>query len=167
MPFSQQYASTSPSYKLLPLSVIMLCGRPNLTTRSRTNLRAVAPSSFLMGLASIHLVNLSTATSRCVNAHGVICNGPTMSSPRLQTAKLLVLFAILQQEHVVVGHNTGILCMSQPACQRPPLRSASRILAGRLSRPTIGERHDARNLRDGFRVRFPLLLAGKRTLGIP
>src|SRR3954466_4883737 len=87
-------------------------------------------------------------------------------APRLQTAKLLVLFAILQQEHVVVGHSTGILCMSQPACRRPPSRSASRILAGRLSRPMIEERHDARNLRDGFRVGFPFLLARKRTLGI-
>src|SRR3954462_4161078 len=145
----------------------MLCGRPNLTTRSRTNLRAVALSSFLMGLASIHLVNLSTATSRCVNPHGAVCNGPTMSAPRLQTAKLLVLFAILQQEHVVVGHNTGILCMSQPSCRRLPSRSASRILAERLSRPTIEERHDALNLLDEFRVGFPFLLAGKHTLGIP
>src|SRR3954465_792422 len=87
--------------------------------------------------------------------------------PRLQTAKLLVLFAILQQEHVVVGHNTGILCTSQPAYRGLPSRSASRILAGRISRPTIEERHDARNLRDGFRIGFPFLLAGKRTLGIP
>src|SRR3954463_16386779 len=87
-------------------------------------------------------------------------------APRLQTAKLLVLYAILQQEHVVVGHNTGILCMSQQACRHPPSRSASRILAGRLSRPTIEERRDARNLRDGFRVGFSYLLAGKHTLGI-
>src|SRR3954465_10940217 len=91
---------------------------------------------------------------------------PPCLAPRLQTAKLLVLFAILQQEHVVVGHNTGIPCMSQPACRHPPLRSASRILAGRLSRPTIEEWRDARNLRDGFRVVFPYLLAGKHTLGI-
>src|SRR3954469_15770438 len=89
MPFSQQYASTSPSDKLLPLSVIMLCGRPNLTTRSQTNLRAVVPSSFLMGLASIHLVNLSTATSRCVNPHGVVCNGPTMSSPQTANGQVI------------------------------------------------------------------------------
>src|SRR3954466_958758 len=107
MPLSQQLASTSPSDKLLLLSVMMLCGRPNLTTRTRTNLRAVAPSSFLMGLASIHLVNLSTATSRCVNPHGAVCNDPLCLAPRLQMAKLLVLFAILQLEHVVVGHNTG------------------------------------------------------------
>src|SRR3954467_2882525 len=92
---------------------------------------------------------------------------PPCLAPRLQTAKLLVLFAILQQEHVVVGHNTGILCMSPPACRRPSLQSASRILAGRLSRPTIEERHDTRNLRDGFRVGFPFLLAGKLALGIP
>src|SRR3954467_9170120 len=87
-------------------------------------------------------------------------------APRLQTAKLLVLFAVLQREHVVVGHNTGIPCMSQPVCRRPPSWSASRILAGRLSRPMIEERRDARNLRDGFRAGFPYLLAGKHTLGI-
>src|SRR3954465_9703630 len=91
---------------------------------------------------------------------------PPCLAPRLQMAKLLVLFAVLKQEHVVVGHNTGIPCMSQPACRRPPSRSASRILAGRLSRPTIKERRDAHNLRDGFRVGFPYLLAGKHTLGI-
>src|SRR3954462_3546249 len=92
---------------------------------------------------------------------------PPCLAPRLRTTKLLVLFAILQQEHVVVGHNTGISCMPQPACLRPPSRSASRILAGRLSRPTIEERCDARNFRDGFRVGFPFLLAGKRTLSKP
>src|SRR3954462_4582279 len=91
---------------------------------------------------------------------------PPCLAPRLQTAKLLVLFAILQQEHVVVGHNTGIPCMSQPACRRSPSRSASRILAGRLSRSMIEEGCDARNLRDGSRAGFPYLLAGKRTLSI-
>src|SRR3954465_3274573 len=91
---------------------------------------------------------------------------PPCLAPRLQTTKLLVLFAILQQEHVVVGHNTGIPCMSQPACRRPPSRSASRILAGRILRPTIEERRDVRNLRDGFSAGFPYLLAGKHTLGI-
>src|SRR3954468_16763365 len=92
MPLSQQYASTSPSDKLLSLSVMMLCGRPNLTTRSRTNLRAVAPSRFLMGLASIHLVNLSTATRRCVNPHGDVCNGPTMSSPQTANGQVIGIF---------------------------------------------------------------------------
>src|SRR3954468_10290227 len=91
---------------------------------------------------------------------------PPCLAPRLQMAKLLVLFAILQQEHVVVRHNTGIPCMSQPACRRPPSQLASRILAGRLSRPMIKERRDAHNLRDGSHAGFPYLLAGKRTLSI-
>src|SRR3954471_8607305 len=92
---------------------------------------------------------------------------PPCLAPRLQTAKLLVLFAILQQEHVVVGHNTGIPCMSQPACRRPPSWLSSRILVERHSPPTIEEQRDARNLRDVFRVGFQYLLAGKHTLGIP
>jgi hypothetical protein len=33
-------------------------------------------------LASIHLVNLSTATSRCVKPPGAVLNGPTMSKPQ-------------------------------------------------------------------------------------
>src|SRR4051812_30345357 len=91
---------------------------------------------------------------------------PPCIAPRLQMAKLLVSFAILQQEHVVVGHNIGIPCMFQPACRHPPSRSTSRILARRLSLPMMEERRDARNLRDGFRIGFPYLLAGKHTLGI-
>jgi hypothetical protein len=47
--------------------------------------RVVLPSSFLMGLASTHFVNLSTATRRCVNPEGAVSSGPTMSRP--QTAK--------------------------------------------------------------------------------
>jgi hypothetical protein len=33
-------------------------------------------------LASIHLVNLSTATRRCVNSPGAVLNGPTMLRPQ-------------------------------------------------------------------------------------
>jgi hypothetical protein len=47
--------------------------------------RAVLPSSFLMGLASTQIVNLSTATNRCIKPKGDVFRGPTMSSP--QTAK--------------------------------------------------------------------------------
>ena len=35
----------------------------------------------LDGLASIHLVNLSTATNRCVNPPWPVLNGPTVSNP--------------------------------------------------------------------------------------
>src|SRR3954464_5654788 len=52
---------------------------------SAMNVTAVGPFSFLIGFASIHLVNLSTATSRCVMPPRAVLNGPTMSSP--QTAK--------------------------------------------------------------------------------
>ena len=64
IPFSSQYSFRSPCAKFVPLSVMMLCGRPNLATRSRTNFSAIAPSAFLTGRASIHLVNLSIATRR-------------------------------------------------------------------------------------------------------
>jgi hypothetical protein len=49
---------------------------------SLKNLMVDEPSSFLIGLASIHLVNLSTATSRCVKPSGAVLNGPTMPTPQ-------------------------------------------------------------------------------------
>src|SRR3954463_1775622 len=60
---------------------MMLFGTPCLTVMSTMNLTAVGPSSFMIGLASIHLVNLSTATSKCVMPPLAVLNGPTMSSP--------------------------------------------------------------------------------------
>ena len=45
-------------------------------------LMVVLGSRFLMGLASIHLVNLSTATSRWVKPLLPVLRGPTMSSPQ-------------------------------------------------------------------------------------
>jgi hypothetical protein len=58
---------------------------PNLTTMSLTKFKVVLPSSFLMGLASTHFVNLSSTTERCVNPEGAVFSGHTMSSP--QSAK--------------------------------------------------------------------------------
>ncbi len=52
---------------------------------SLMNRTAIGPSNFLIGLASIHLVNLSTATSRCAMPPRAVLKGPTMSSP--QTTK--------------------------------------------------------------------------------
>ena len=82
---SSQNSASSPMEKLLPLSVIILCGYPNLLITSSTNLLAVAPSQFVTGLASIHLVNLSIITKRWVYPEGAFLKGPTISSP--QTAK--------------------------------------------------------------------------------
>ena len=61
---------------------------------SLMNVTAVAPSSFLIGLASIHLVNLSTATRRCVMPPRAVLKGPTMSRP--QTAKGQVMGIVLR-----------------------------------------------------------------------
>src|SRR5664279_1402324 len=85
MPPFLQYLASSPTVKFVPLSVIMLCGTPNRMTMSMTKFLAVAPSSFLTGLASTHLVYLSTATRRCVNPPLAVLNGPIISSP--QTTK--------------------------------------------------------------------------------
>ena len=48
-------------------------------------LRSCSSVEFLMGFASTHFVNLSTATSRWVKPPLAVLKGPTMSSP--QTAK--------------------------------------------------------------------------------
>src|SRR3954454_20164694 len=66
MPCRDAYRASAPFAKLVSLSVMMLLGTPYLQTKSATKRTAVGPSSFLIGRASIHLVNLSTATRRCV-----------------------------------------------------------------------------------------------------
>src|SRR3954469_21512630 len=81
MPCSDAYWASAPFAKFVPLSVMMLLGTPYLHTKSATKRTAVGPSSFLIGRASIHLVNLSTATRRCVMPLLALLNGPTMSSP--------------------------------------------------------------------------------------
>src|SRR3954469_17422648 len=82
MPCSNAYRASAPFAKFVPLSVMMLCSNPYLVAMSTMNLTAVGPSSFLIGLASIHLVNLSTATNRCVMPPLAVLNGPTISSPQ-------------------------------------------------------------------------------------
>jgi len=59
-----------------------LCGMPYLMVMSEMKVTAVGPFCFLIGLASIHLVNLSTATSRWVVPPRAVLNGPTMSRPQ-------------------------------------------------------------------------------------
>src|SRR3954454_19184228 len=81
MPCRDAYRASAPFVKLVPLSVMMLLGKPYLHTMSATKRTAVGPSSFLIGRASIHLVNLSTATRRCVMPLRALLNGPTISKP--------------------------------------------------------------------------------------
>ena len=63
---------------------------------SEMNVTAVGPFSFLIGFASIHLVNLSMVMSKCVMLPPAVLNGPTMSSP--QTAKGQVRGMVLSAE---------------------------------------------------------------------
>ena len=79
--------------KFVPLSVMMLCVTPNLKMIDLMKLTAVRAVELVIGTASIHLVNLSTATSRCVHPpFEDFLSGPTMSSP-----------------HVAKGPNSGMV----------------------------------------------------------
>src|SRR3954467_3210335 len=84
MPNSSQKFWNSVAVKFVPLPVMMLCGTPNLKMIDLTKLTAVSAVELVMGTASIHLVNLSTATSRCVLPPlDDFLSGPTMLSPHL------------------------------------------------------------------------------------
>src|SRR3954468_18036603 len=63
---------------------MMLCGTPNLKMIFLTKLTVVSEVELVMGTASIHFVNLSTTTNRCVlPPFDDFLSGPTMSSPHL------------------------------------------------------------------------------------
>jgi hypothetical protein len=81
-------------------------------------------------LASIHLVNLSTATNRCVKPPGSVLNGPTMSRP--QTANGQVSGMVLRAAATV------FLCLEkrwQPAL----LHQLLCILLGRRPKESMVE----------------------------
>src|SRR3954470_20313459 len=84
MPSSSQKFWNSAAVKFVPLSVMMFCGTPNLKMIDLMKLTAMRVVELVMGTASIHLVNLSTATSRCVlPPFDDFLSGPTMSSPQV------------------------------------------------------------------------------------
>src|SRR3954466_9401341 len=84
MPSSSQKFWNSAAVKLVSLSVMMLCGTPNLKMIDFMKLTAVRAVELVMGTTSIHLVNLSTATSRCVLPPlDDFLNGPTTPSPQV------------------------------------------------------------------------------------
>src|SRR4051812_42048167 len=64
MPCVAQKRAKAPLAKLVPLLVMMLCGMPYRIVISEMKVTTVEPFNFLMGFTSIHLVNLSTVTSR-------------------------------------------------------------------------------------------------------
>src|SRR4051812_833937 len=84
MPSSSQKFWNSAVVKFVPLSVMMLCGTPNLTMIDLMKLTVVRVVELVMGTALIHLVNLSTAIRRCVlPPFDDFLSGPTMSSPQV------------------------------------------------------------------------------------
>src|SRR3954463_8975534 len=89
MPYSDAYRAKAPFAKFVPLLVMMLWGIPYLLMMSAMNLTAVGPSSFLIGRASIPLVNLSTAARRWVKPPLAVLNGPTMSSPHTANGQVI------------------------------------------------------------------------------
>src|SRR3954470_16383944 len=82
MLYLDAYRANAPVAKFVTLSVMMLLGTPYLQTMWAMNQTAVGPSSFLTGRDSIHLVNFSMATRRCVMPPRAFLNGPTMSRPQ-------------------------------------------------------------------------------------
>src|SRR4051794_21525360 len=85
MPSSSQKFWNSAAVKFVPLSVMMLCGTPNLKMIDLVKMTSVSAVELVIGTASIHLVNLSTATSRCVRPpFEDFLSGPTMSSPHVE-----------------------------------------------------------------------------------
>jgi hypothetical protein len=63
MPILSQQFLNSLDVKVVPLSVMMLCGTPKRITSKLMKFIAVVESYVVTGVPSIHLVNLSTATS--------------------------------------------------------------------------------------------------------
>src|SRR3954463_12693008 len=70
--------------KFVPLSMMMLCATPNLKMIDLMKLTVMRVVELVIGTASIHLVNLSTVTNRCVRPpFQDFLSGPTMSSPQV------------------------------------------------------------------------------------
>src|SRR3954466_16055336 len=96
MPSSSQKFWNSAAVKFVPFSVMMLCGTPNRKMIDLMKLTAMRVVELVIGIASIHLVNLSTATRRYVLPPFVdFLSGPTMLRP-----------------HVAKGHDSGIVFSS-------------------------------------------------------
>ena len=111
--------------KFVPLSVMMLCGTPNLKMIDSMNLTAMRAVELVIGAASIHLVNLSTATRICVlPPFEDFFRGPTMSSP--QVAKGQDNGMVLSSD----AGSCGLLANFWQATQRLTISSVFYIAVG-------------------------------------
>src|SRR3954464_15714762 len=125
MPNSSQKFWNSAAVKLVPLSVMILCGTPNLKMIDLMKLTAVRAVELVIGTTSILLVNLSTATSKCVLPPlDDFLSGPTMSSPQVAKG---------QDSGMVLSSDAGacgLLANFWQAMQRCTMYSAFFIAVG-------------------------------------
>src|SRR3954471_14132346 len=115
----------SAAVNFVPLSVMMLCGTPNLKMINLMKLTAVRVVELVIGTASIHLVNLSTTTIRCVRPpFEDFLSGPTMSSPQVAND---------QDNSIVLSSDAGacgLLANFWQAMQRRTMSSAFLMVVG-------------------------------------
>jgi hypothetical protein len=84
MPESTEKSLNSLTVNQVPLSVILLLGMPNRYMISLMNSTALAAVIEVACFILIHFVNLSTATTMCVNSPLAFLNGATRSSPHIE-----------------------------------------------------------------------------------
>src|SRR4051812_1174192 len=105
--------------------MMMLCSTPNLKMIDLMKLTAVRAVELVIGTSSIHLVNLSTATNRCVRPpFEVFLCGPTMSSPQVANG---------QDNDMVLSSDAGacgLLANFWQAMQRRTISSAFLMAVG-------------------------------------
>jgi hypothetical protein len=73
----------------VPLSVMIEFGTPNRWMMLVKNATACSDLMLFSGRTSIHLENLSIATSRCVKPPGAFCKGPTRSRPHTANGQVM------------------------------------------------------------------------------
>ena len=73
----------------VPLSVIMEFGTPKRWMMFVKNATACSDLMLVRGRTSIHLENLSMATSRCEKPPGAFYKGPTRSRPHMENDQVM------------------------------------------------------------------------------
>ena len=73
----------------VPLSVMITLGIPNRCMMSVKKRTACSERKLVMGRASIHLEDLSMATSKWVYLPFAFCRGPTKSSPHTANGQVM------------------------------------------------------------------------------
>jgi hypothetical protein len=131
-----------PTCKLVPLSVMIRFGTPNLHTM---DLRKATTAPWVMltiGVASGHLGNLSMATKRYRYPPTALGNGPRISTPIRRMAKRVESSVGSELVCVSVLHGIDTPCRTLPSQLHPGERLASRSHAGRPYRPVCGMMND-------------------------